>query len=192
MSNSRMWTCSICFVGIQCGTKTGASFFFFLFFFTSNFFSLQTIFSPKESQLDCRGNLCFCRQFLCLRVSCPQSHPTHPPMQWGTIRGKNIHYLSHVWPVYSCDAVFTRWRCGVIHVLGHAWLIHPFNEGLQDVGVFTSTVTPDSFTHVMKDCKVHGDSCAQSRLTNSPVCTHGCKVWSDSSPQSCLTHSPMW
>ena len=40
-----IWMCSVCFTAIQCGTKTGASFFFSFFFFcTADFFSPQTIF----------------------------------------------------------------------------------------------------------------------------------------------------
>ena len=62
MGNSRMWTHSICFTGIQCRTKTSASLSFFFLF-------LVPLISLPHGQFFLRRqtvSLHFCGQFPCL------------------------------------------------------------------------------------------------------------------------------
>ena len=66
MGDSCMWTRLVCFTGIWCGTKTGASFLCFFLFVLPISFPRGQLFFSAESQFHCCINLRFRGQFPCL------------------------------------------------------------------------------------------------------------------------------
>ena len=167
-----MWMHSVCFMGIWCGTKTSASFFFLSFLF------LPLISIPRGQFFFCHGNLHFQGQFPCRKTKLNQNITNK------TITKRSL-FLNH--KKYLCSSLYIFFFSGLTCCNGI-----PSRDGKKKKKVwsndeFTFPRHHGGFVNVEIDflCVIHSLSLYMHACACFCVLMCACVCWQLSKSASC-------